>query len=258
MHVFNRLPFLVVAMVIVLGLGLAKMTSERNAKLALGGDIAISRDNVPAGLDVTAYLSMYGKVRSQIVTTQAEARSFKNGRLGDPVTIAVKAIDKRYPLYGRLTLKDIKRRRVYDSFRDNIIGATVSPSALVALDLQPGEPFRIGESVFVASATIHEEPDQDAAPHLIVRENGFNAAAMYRPLNMPIAYHYRIKLPKGADLDEWRRGFDTQFADQGWHMRDWRESIPAWILFMPWPLIACLLLAVAGLLLLRLTKPVRS
>jgi putative ABC transport system permease protein len=199
-----------------------------DGRVLLGGDLElrlIHREMSAAQrrwLAERATVSEVASMRSMVHRPDGERRTL----------IYLKAVDARYPLYGRLVLdRDIGTEALF-ARRDGAWGAAAEPRIMERLGIEPGDRMRVGDAVFQVRALIRSEPDVIGGaraitfgPHFLVSRDSLPATDLIRP-GAQVRYSYRLRLPAGADLLAFRRDLDRTFPDAGWRVRDRTGATP--------------------------------
>ena len=165
----------------------------------LGGDVefAVSqRQFTPEEMGTMARL---GGPTARTWTMQASAVS---GPAADPVVVPVtlKAVDARYPLYGRLTLAS--GASVGEPADD---AAWASPALVDRLRARVGDTVRLGTASFRIAGVIAEEPDRlgegfTLGPVILISRVGLGRTGLIQPGSM-YESKLRVRLPSGANPD---------------------------------------------------------
>ncbi len=231
-----------------------KFYFEKEARESLGGDVAVSRQNQPADLRIFTLMSMSARKQSHIKTVETTARAQETEERAEskPLPIRLKVIDRAYPIYGTLDLKNKVRPLVFASYAmGRLQGAAVSSNLLDRLSLSPGEHFLIGKTTFLITAVIAGEPDvasyEEDMPTVIISDRAFDVLmkdGMY--LEKPVTYEVRAKLNPKEDPASWQQSFDSIFAGSGWTAELWTNRVPSFLLHIKMPF----LLVVSGFLVL--------
>lgn len=207
-----------------LGDGLA-----REGRTLLGGDAAFSLIQREAKPDEVAFLRTRGTV-STAATLRGMARS-SDGRLA---LVELKAVDRNYPMLGRLTLDPELPVQDLLAERDGAFGAAVDATLLARLDLKIGDPLRVGSATFQIRSVVGAEPDKLAggvgfAPRLLISEAALRATELLQPGSL-VRWIYRLKLPDNAGDDRaaqtLARDARRAFPDAGWEIRTRSNASP--------------------------------
>lgn len=250
------------AILAVMLFSMTKLWVEKSAKALLGGDVEISRENRIADLGVNAYLGVNSRAISHVMTMRAEAQPLRKGESNNPIPVLVKAFQQPYPLYGKFSVDQKKRKRALSWFpKANANGAAVSRASLTKMGLDLDGTFTIGKHRFIVSMLITSEPDapretEEDSPRIIVSPRVFEELKENRPINIPVIHSYRAKILARGDVATWRKNFEDMFPQRGWIVRDWRDNAP-WIFYaISWKMIAIVAVILFGLMLRAL--PSRS
>jgi putative ABC transport system permease protein len=201
---------------------------EKDASAILGGDVALRLTHREASPLQIAWLRDNGDV-TRAVTMHAMAR----GVAGAARTmVELKAVDDAYPLFGRLQLAGgAYAPHVFDR-RGGRWGAAVEPGVLARLGLKIGDTIRVGNATFDLRAVIEREPDRPGSgravalgPRVLVNDRALPETGLVRPGAL-VQYYYRVRLPAGAVLDNWRARLDAAFPEASWRVRDRTNAAP--------------------------------
>ena len=172
---------------------------------------------------------------SEIATMRVMARSLENE---DAMLVESKAVDAAYPLYGQLTLSDNLDLATALQKSANgqalIYGAVAEQGLFDRMDLKTGAILAVGEIRIQLNAVLLVEPDRNAggfplAPRLMLSHEALKAAGLLRPGAL-VNYHYRLRLPEGADneaVKALRLEAQTLFPNAGWRIRDRSDASPS-------------------------------
>ncbi|HQA18156.1 MAG TPA: FtsX-like permease family protein [Novosphingobium sp.] len=197
---------------------IGKELSSRGRSI-LGGDIEVAVWQRSATAPELAAFATQGKV-SGGTRMQAMARA---GDLAAPIEL--KAIDKAWPLVGRLTLKDGRS-----------VGAPgegevwIAQGAADRLGIGPGGTIGIGSLTLKVGGIIADEPDRlgegfTLGPVVIAREDVPGKAGLTAPGAMYRA-KYRIALPAGRNPDAVQKALKEQFPSAGFEVRTRDRAAP--------------------------------
>ncbi len=201
---------------------------ELDARALLGGDVDIRTIHRPASAEQIAWLKAHGTV-SRIIDMRAMARTTDGAARS---LISLKAIDGRYPLYGKLVFDPPASAATALGMQDGVWGAAAARGLLERLGLGLGDDVRVGDATYRIRAVIAREPDRAGGtrriilgPRLLVASASLPATRLIRPGSL-LHYHYRVKLPPGTLLAAWRQALRTAFPDAGWRVRDRTNANP--------------------------------
>ncbi len=205
-----------------------------DGRALLGGDVEFRLIHRPATASERVWLDGRGVV-SETLQMRAMAYAVPNAAAAAPESSAralveLKAVDRRYPLYGEVRLDPPQALAQALALRDGAYGAVVEARALDRLKLKLGDPVHVGDATFRVRATIAREPDRASAgltfgPRLLVSQDAVAATGLVRPGSL-IFYHYRVALPAGADMRALIDAANAAHGEAGWRVLDWRNSNP--------------------------------
>jgi putative ABC transport system permease protein len=207
-----------------LGEGLA-----REGRTLLGGDLAFSLIQREAKPEEIRFLRSRGGV-SVAATLRAMART-GDGRLA---LVELKAVDRKYPMLGELTLDPKMPVADLLTEHDGAFGAAVDSTLLARLDLRIGDRIMVGGATFQIRSLVVAEPDKLAGglglgPRVLVSEQALRATGLLQPGSL-VRWIYRVKLPDSAADDR----ATTALADDaratlpeaGWEVRSRSNASP--------------------------------
>ena len=199
----------------------------------LGGDVAlraIYRDLAPA--DRTRLERM-----SQAVAHFAEMRTMARRPDAEAnVLVELKAVDDRYPLFGRV------ETRGGDGTRASLAaglarvggtwGALVDPALAERLELGEGDPLAVGGIRFEVRGTIEREPDRAGSgapfgfwPRVLVHLDALAATDLLREGSL-VYHQYAVRLAPGVGVEEVRAGIGGELEESGWQVRSYDDPAP--------------------------------
>ena len=188
----------------------------------LGGDLALRSIYQDLAPDDRSLLEQ----ASESITHFAEMRTMvRRPGAEASVLVELKAVDGRYPLFGRL------RTRGGDGTRASLAaalahaggtwGALVDPALVDRLALAEGDALAIGGIEFEVRGTIEREPDRAGSgapfgfwPRVLVSLDGLAATELLREGSL-VYHQYAARLAPGVGLDEVRAGLGDRFQG-GW------------------------------------------
>jgi putative ABC transport system permease protein len=130
------------------------------ARDIMGGDVSFTVEQRRFTPDERAAFARLGTVGyAARANAMAEAPS-KGGVPGLRRLVAVRGVDARYPLVGRVELRGAVDLRTALQSQDGAFGAVVEQALLDRLGLKVGDPFLIGTTPYRVSAVLLSEPDR--------------------------------------------------------------------------------------------------
>jgi len=188
-------------------------------QVLLGGDLEVEVWQRDLADDEKAALSEYGALsggtRMQAMATIPEAAA----------PVGLKAVDERWPLYGRLTLADGREVGAPSGNQ-----AWIAQGALDRLDIALGDSFTIGTVELVAAGIIADEPDRlsegfQLGPTVIVAQDVPQRAGLLAPGSM-YQSKYRVAFDGGDTPDAVREALEQQFPEAGFDFRTRDRASP--------------------------------
>lgn len=196
-----------------------------DARVLMGGDLALRLTHRTAAPDQIAWLRDRARV-----TAGAEMRAMATAADGRRALVELKSVDGAYPLYGEMRLTPAMPLDAALAAGDGLPGAVVEEALAQRLDLAPGDRLRIGEAEFALRAVIEREPDRGISaltlgPRVMISEQALAATGLVQPGSL-IRFHYRLRLPDGADLGAFADALARAFPDAGWRVSRVDTSAP--------------------------------
>ena len=199
----------------------------------LGGDLALRavyRELAPAD---RAHLERL----SEAVTHFMEMRTMAR-RPGDDtgVLVELKAVDGRYPLFGRMEARrgDGAPVRLAAALArtGGSWGALVDPALAERLELGQGDSLSIGGVAFEVRGTIEREPDRAGSggpfgfwPRVLVSLDSLPGSNLVREGSL-VYHQYAIRLAADAETGPVRAELDERFGEAGWGVRSYDAAAP--------------------------------
>jgi len=188
----------------------------------LGGDVEVRLAARAATREERAAIARFGDL-SEGVRMRAMV-----GRVGSDTRVLgeLKAVDRAYPLYGDFRLVG----------GAPLQPALAGPRAVIAqaladqLDLRVGDRIELGNATLTVSGVIAEEPDRAGegftfGPTVMIGTATLPATGLVQPGSL-FRYHYRVRMPDGADIAGVRPALNAQFPDAGWEVQDRTNGAP--------------------------------
>jgi putative ABC transport system permease protein len=197
-------------------------------RVILGGDVAFSLIQRETSTAEHAFLASSGEL-SGAATMRAMARTAD----GRAALVEVKAVDRAYPLYGRIVAEPPDDLATLLAQRDGVFGAVADPALLTRLDLRPGARLTIGTAKIELRAALVSEPDKLAGgigfgPRLLMSDDALKVSGLLQPGSL-VRWLYRVRLPDNAGEDAAARTIEAakaQFPEAGWEIRSRDNAAP--------------------------------
>lgn len=198
----------------------------REARALLGGDIELRIHHRPATDEQIAWLEREGDL-SRVVEIRAMARRVDGE---DRRLVEMRAVDEPYPLVGAVELRGETDLDAAIAQRDGLFGAVADASLMNRLGLTVGDEIAIGETVMRVTAALVREPDRatrgiQLGPSIIVSHAGLAATELLQPGSLS-DYKYRLVLPPGTDVEDFKTRLTERFPDAPWRIRDTSRAAP--------------------------------
>lgn len=187
-------------------------------QVLLGGDVEFSVSQRRAEPAELAAMQRIGRV-SETVRMQSMAVTLD----GNTAPVQLKAIDRAYPLYGRLTLADDRSVRAPPAD-----AAWISPALAERLRVRGGDTLRLGTARFRIGGIIADEPDRlsegfTLGPVVLVSAGGLARTGLVQPGSL---YETKYRVALAGDPGVAARGFERGFATAGWETRTRDRASP--------------------------------
>jgi putative ABC transport system permease protein len=200
----------------------------REGRTILGGDLAFSLIQREADEPELDYLRTKGQTAT-VATLRAMARTADNRS----ALVELKAVDRAYPLYGKLVLDSPLPLADLLGPREGVYGAVAEAALLARLGLANGARVTLGAVTFEIRATINSEPDKLAAgiafgPRLLVSQDALRATALLQPGSL-VRWTYRLRLAAGTSdraADAVTAAAQARFPQAGWEVRNRSNAAP--------------------------------
>jgi putative ABC transport system permease protein len=201
----------------------------RQGQLILGGDLSFTLVQRQLNADELGFLQRRGTV-SSAATMRAMARTAG----GDAALVEMKAVDRAYPLFGKVVLDPAGSLDATLSQHDGSFGAVADPTLLTRLAIKPGARLTVGNATFEIRAALTNEPDKLAGgigfgPRLLVSQEALRATGLVQPGSL-VRWHYRLRLPANDASDEAAQAVTGEarsaFPQAGWDIRTRSKASP--------------------------------
>ncbi|WCT72001.1 ABC transporter permease [Sphingomonas naphthae] len=188
---------------------------DAQGRQMLGGDLEMRVSQRRATIDEQAAFASAGGQLSETIVMRAMARAERGG---GSALIDLKAVDDRWPLVGSLEMAP-------GALAPRPHGRDVAIAQALAdrLGVKPGDPIRIGASLFRVSGILTAEPDQLGegfafGPRALIDIGAVDATGLIQPGSLFTA-RYRMALLPGTDAALLGDRLVHRFPSAGWTMR---------------------------------------
>lgn len=196
----------------------------RDAAALLGGDLEASVPMRQADIEEKKLLAAAGRV-SHLAAMRVMVRRDRDGARRELALL--RAVDRAYPLYGRITLDPPQPLDRALAEKDGLPGAVIAPELGKRLGAGVGDVIRVADAAFVIRAVLAAMPDVGAGlgslaalgPPLLVSDRALAASGLLGP-GMLVRHAYRIKLPAKADTAAEAARLRQALTEAGWRVRD--------------------------------------
>ena len=189
----------------------------------LGGDAEIEFSYRFADEAELGWMHQEADRISEVVDFRSMATT-NDGEMPVRALTQVKAVDRNYPLYGKVVLDPPIPLSEALSPEGDLPGAVIQPSLAARLQLAPGDRIRLGSTEFQLTALLQRAPDSIVSgpmlgPRTIVLTSALADSGLLAPGSL-FSSHYRMRLPDDADLREIANQARDRFADRGLQWQD--------------------------------------
>ncbi len=188
----------------------------------LGGDVSVQMAARPATAAERAAIERFGRVSEGVRMRAMVGRSGSDQRvLGE-----LKAVDDLYPLYGNFRLANGVPLQQALAGQHAVIAQALADQ----LGLKVGDRVELGNVTLTVAGVIAKEPDRAGegfsfGPTVMISMDTLPATGLVQPGSL-FRYHYRIRMPEGADIAGVKPALDRQFPDAGWQIQDRTNGAP--------------------------------
>ena len=200
----------------------------------LGGDLALRavyRDLAP---DHRALIERTAAATTHFVEMRTMARLPDDAETG--VLVELKAVDGRYPLFGRVEARRDDGTPVPLAAAlaraGGTWGALVDPALVERLDLEEGDALAIGGITLEVRGTIGREPDRAGSggpfgfwPRVLVSLDALAASELLREGSL-VYHQYALRLAEGVRADAVQAEIGETLRDAGWQVRTFEDAAP--------------------------------
>jgi putative ABC transport system permease protein len=196
----------------------------KEARALLGGDIELrsARPLDPAAEAPIQDLVRHGANVARVKELVAMARNPAQGRT---LLVELKAVDRGYPLYGRL---DMAPARPLDELLAG--GVVVEEAVLGRLGLSPGDKISIGDATLTVTGVVRKEPDRAASlftlgPRILLDAATLETTGLVR-VGSRVRYRTLLRLPAALEPGAARAALVQAMADPAVRVATFDEAQP--------------------------------
>lgn len=198
----------------------------RDARALLGGDVELRLLYDPATPAELAAFADAGRVSALAAMRAMAIKPDGSERL----LVELKAVDRAYPLFGRVLLSPDGPLQPSLAKRAGLWGAVADRDVLDRLALKLGDTVKVGAATYQIRALVRQEPDRGAdafllGPRLMVAAESLADTGLVEPGSL-IYHHYRIAYGRGLDAKAWLAGLAERFPNAGWRIRELADAAP--------------------------------
>ena len=201
----------------------------------LGGDLALRavyRDLAP---QQRALIERTAAATTHFTEMRTMARLPHDAETG--VLVELKAVDGRYPLFGRVEARrddgtDVPLAQALARTDGGTWGALVDPALVERLDLKEGDALAIGGIAIEVRGTIEREPDRAGSggpfgfwPRVLVSLDALAASELLREGSL-VYHQYALRLAEGVRADAVQAEIGGTLRDAGWQVRTFEDAAP--------------------------------
>ena len=214
-----------------------------DARGLLGGDIELSwrRTMTQKGQNVLDSLSERNIVVSHVTELAAmvaveSAQSSAHDTTATSQLVELKALDSLYPLYGSLKIEPAEPIAQLlapipsKCQRLPCFGAIAQKSLLIRLKLDLGSELRIGQTNFIITGLLVQEPDKIATafslgPRVMISRAAMETTDLVKT-GSRIHERYRLHLPPSSNLERWLGELRGRLSREGVQVSSYRDAQP--------------------------------
>ncbi|HJZ12364.1 MAG TPA: FtsX-like permease family protein, partial [Acidobacteriota bacterium] len=194
-------------------------TSE--ARELMGADIQLSTSR-PWGPEVLQAIERLPRIQGRAQTDESTTMLRPAAAGEGALMVEIKSVDATYPLYGKIELQH------GESFQHAMLengGVIVARAVLERLQLQKGDPVKMGESTFVIRGVLEREPGIGGfrfGPRVIISREEMEKAGL-SGFGSRIRRKILLKLPE-SEVERLTNQLRKQFKSNLINVRSYKES----------------------------------
>ena len=203
-------------------------TLSREARALTGGDVEL---RAAQPLDPSARAALDGLTRTGAVTaTVREMVAMARTSRGATLMVELKAVERAYPLYGRVETTPPAPLDVLLADRGDGAGAAVEAPLLERLGIAVGDALEIGSARVVVTGVLVREPDRAGGlvtlgPHVLVADRTLTRTGLLQ-IGSRVRYRTLVRLPAGAPARAVAEDLARRIGDPAVRIAAFDESQP--------------------------------
>jgi len=192
-------------------------------QIILGGDIEVSKFQIPITPEEDAWLSTLGDL-----ATSSRLRTMARTPDGSGTLVELRAVDQLYPLYGELVTTPSQDNAALFDKRGDHYGTAISPLLADNMELAVGDKLRLGTIEFEIRALIDSEPDKanqgfELGPSVMIREAALAETGLVTVGSL-INHVRKIRIANPLQVDAVRAQIREEYPTAGWRVRTHKTS----------------------------------
>jgi putative ABC transport system permease protein len=175
-------------------------TLTREARALTGGDVEL-RSAQPLDPIARAAIDELRRAGAVTTTVREMVAMARTPGGGGSLLVELKAVERAYPLYGRVETMPPATLDTLLADRGEAGGAVVEPALLQRLGIAPGDALEIGSARFIVTGVLVREPDRAVSlvtlgPHVLVAQRALERTGLIQ-FGSRVRYRTLTRLPSG-------------------------------------------------------------
>jgi putative ABC transport system permease protein len=197
----------------------------KEARALLGGDIEL-RSARPLDPAAEAPVQDLARRGADVIRVKEMVAMARNPAQGRTLLVEVKAVDRGYPLYGRLDTAPA--RPLHELLAGG--GVVVEDAVLGRLGLAPGDTLAVGDATLTVRGVLRKEPDRAASlftlgPRVLLDATSLEATGLVR-FGSRVRYRTLVRLPGALEPGAARAALVQAMADPAIRVATYDEAQP--------------------------------
>ena len=200
-------------------------TLALEGRALMGGDLEV-RATRPLDPASEARIAALAQGQARVTRTRELVGMARHPDRGTTVLVEIKAVDDRYPLYGRL--EHAPAGALGDLLGAD--GALVQDVLLARLGLRVGDGLVVGSARFTVTGVVQREPDRSAGiftlgPRVLLSQAGLDRTGLVG-YGSRVRHRALVRLPEGADPGDARAALTRALTDPTVRVATFAEAQP--------------------------------